>query len=445
MNLARPDNLIEVDTLVGNFLQEHERGIATLHRVYFHNSDSLSVRALVAELQEELRTGCVTFLNKDLPMEEMSAYLFYIVNDFCKKRAVPLVKKKNTYLCPGCLFLGSENFIEMSNNSFKCDECEAQLKLTVDPSRVSFFRTFFRHSKLGYHCSDCKRFIPHPLDNSPMVSCPYFDCCFVGDWSSLNRMHHPSIQSNPEKLILDSASGLRDALVAQEASAQSKIEIEEALQAKTKLLREVIEYQSNNVPYSSSDFTVKHKYLAYQAFDNLLKKYPVEMVNYLLNKSRSGGFQHKVFQEYTMLLEASLPFSFKKNNKFYTVDSLLDENMNLFGGISVFDGVVNERQIVKNNTQEFYIGGRKARIAQPYFIGKLLGVVNKKTKEPIMKHVVEYTFSLIKMKDILPNTEVTVTHLRVPPHYQMGGMVYVNRIRKRIVDRAQLLLRKEEI
>jgi hypothetical protein len=57
--------------------------------------------------------------------------------------------------------------------------------------------------------------------------------------------------------------------------------------------------------------------------------------------------------------------------------------------------------------------------------------------------VTEYTFSKIKVQDIVPGTEVIVTHLRVPPHYQMGGMVYVNRVRKKIIDRAKLLLSKE--
>jgi hypothetical protein len=440
---SRPNNLLEVDALVDAFLREHASGIATVHRVFFHNSDPLSVRALVAELMDVLRTGSVTFINKNDDLEGLNSYLFYIVNDYCKKKAVPQLKKKTEYLCPGCLFLKKENLVTIINKVFKCEECEDELRQTIDPKKIAFFRTFFKHNKNGYHCEDCDRFIPHPLDDSPIVACPYFDCCFVGQWSSLGRMHHPSSQSNVELLTLDApiknGSGLKGDVPDAVMNAQDQLEIREALENKVALVREVIDYQSNNVPYSSSDFTVKHKCLAYQAFDNLLTKYPTEMVDYLLNKSRSGGFQHKIFQEYIRLLEESLPFTFKKHNKLHKVESLLDENLSLFGGISVFDGVVNERLTIKNNTQEFYIGGRKAKVTKPYYIGKLLSVVRKDNKEPIIDLVSEYTFSLIKIKDITPGTKVIVTHLRVPPHYQMGGMVYINRVRKKIVDRAILL------
>jgi hypothetical protein len=117
----------------------------------------------------------------------------------------------------------------------------------------------------------------------------------------------------------------------------------------------------------------------------------------------------------------------------------LDANLGLFDGISTFDAIVNDKLSIKNGTKEFYIGGRKGKIAKPYYIGKLLDVVDKKNKKSLLDQVSEYTFSLLRMQDIDPGTEVVVKHLRVPPHYQMGGMVYVNRIRKKIVDRATLM------
>ena len=167
------------------------------------------------------------------------------------------------------------------------------------------------------------------------------------------------------------------------------------------------------------------------------------MVEYLLDGSRSGGFQHQVFQEYISLLESSMPFSFKKAGSIYRIESLLDDNLNLFEGISTFEGMVNERMEIKNGTKEFYIGGRKGAVTKPYYIGKLLNVLDKKTKTPLQSKVVSYSFSKIKLHDIAPGTEVIVSHLRVPPHYQMGGMSYVNRIRKKIVDRAQSNIDKD--
>ncbi len=159
------------------------------------------------------------------------------------------------------------------------------------------------------------------------------------------------------------------------------------------------------------------------------------MVAYLAGNSRSGGFQAKTFQEYIRLLEESLPFTYNKGKKVFLINSLLDDKLNLFSGISVFEEIINDKLVIKNGTTEFYIGGRKGSIAKPYYIGKLLNVVDKNTKQSLMDKVVEYSFLRIKMKDVNLATPVIVTHLRVAPHYQMGGMVYVNRVRKKIKER----------
>lgn len=445
MQAIRPLNLMDVDSLVEDFIKEREQGIATLHRIYFKSSNQVSLRALKEELVDELRTGIVSFINKDSPMEELNNYLFYIVNAFCKKKTQPSAKQKIEYICPGCVFLGKEYSVLNLTKVFKCDECESELKLTSDPKKLHFFKTFAQHNKHGYHCPDCERFIPHPLDNSATVSCPYFDCFFVGALSDLHKMHHPTSKSNPEKLILDisrdGGSLLKDSVPSHEIDAHTQLEVAEDLQDKLKILQEIIETQSNNVPYSSSDATVRHKQYVYQAFFNLLEASPVEMIGYLLNSSDSHlGFQHKIFQEYIRLLENSLPFFISKRRKLHKVESLLDETLCLFDGISVFDSIVNDKLSIKNETKEFYIGGRKAAYTKPYYIGKLLNVIHRETKAPLMHHVKDYSFSKIRMQDIDPGTPVTVTHLRVPPHYQMGGMAYVNRIRKKIVERAKVMI-----
>jgi hypothetical protein len=448
MEPARPQNLIEVDNLVDDFLQRNSQGIITVHRIYFKSEDSISLRALLEELKDELRTGCVTFINKNHPMSGLDAYLFYIVNDSCKKKAAPNHKKKTEYLCPACLFFGKENLIFITNQLFTCEDCAAELKLTQDPKKISLFKTFAKHNKAGCRCKDCERFIPYPMDNSSTIVCPYLDCTFVGDVSELRRMHHPNSESNIELLTLDSSfqqgKTFKDNVIAQQASALDKLEIQGELEKELKVLLDVIETQSNSIPYVSSDFTVKHKISAYKSFANILSKYPEEMVAYMLHSSRSGGFQHKLFQEYVRIIEESLPFFFQKNKTKYKVESLLDENLNIFDGISTFEEMVNEHSVIKNSTKEFYIGGRKATITQPYYIGKLLSLVDKKTKNSLMDHVVDYSFSRIKVRDIVPGTEVLVTHLRVPPHYQMGGMVHINRIKEKIVERAKYILDKKD-
>ena len=315
----------------------------------------------------------------------------------------------NQYICPGCLFLGKQTLLYESK-FLNCQECTNKLKESNDIKLKKIFEIFYKHHKSGYRCTDCSRFIPLPADYSSNISCPYLDCCFIGDSSEMKKMHHPAIKTNetPEKLIL--SNNRKD------------------------LISTTIDTLSKELSFSSSNFTTHHKLLVYQAFNNLLNKFPEEMENYLLNESRTGGFQHKAFQEYIRLLEDSFPFSIRKNKKFYTINNLLDENLCLFEGASSFEAIVNDKGIIPNNTKEFYFGGRKATYAKPYYMGKLLNVVEAVTKQPLMHLVEEYTFNKIKIKDIVPGTNVIVTHLRIPPHYEMGGMVYVNRIRKKIVE-----------
>lgn len=436
-------SLMDVDSLVEEFLQEREQGISTLHRIYFKSSNQLSLRALIENLREELRTGCVTFINNGSPIDEINDYLFYIVNSYCKKQALPNLKHKVEYICPGCVFLGKEYGVLNFNKVLYCDECEDEFKKSTDPKKIAFFRTFYRHNKNGYRCPDCERFIPHPIDNSYTVSCPYFDCIFSGAVSDLHKMHHPTSKSNPEKLILDASIdgfSMKDNIQDQEVDVHTQLEFAEDLRDKVKALKEIIETQSNNAAYSSSSATVKHKQYVYQAFSNLLNKFPEEMVAYLLQSTNSHmGLQHKIFQEYVDLMESSLPFVVFKNKQPVKIDNIMDANLGLFDEISIFEGIVNDKLVIKNETKEYYIGSRKGSYAKPYYIGKLLNVIERDTKKPLLSNVKEYSFSKIHMVGVKPGTLVTVTHLRVPPHYQMGGMTYVNRIRKKIVERARSL------
>lgn len=448
MELARTLNLVDVDSMIEEFLSTYHSSLVTIHQIYFRTGNQLSLHALTALLKDELRTGCVAFINKGSPMEELKPYLFYIVNAYCKKLSSTSDKKKSEYICPGCFFLGMATLVTF-DKTFQCDECQAQLKIATDPKQASFYKTFAVHNKRGYRCPDCSRFIPHPLENTSTVSCPYFDCMFVGEYKELRSMHHTTSQTNPEKLVLDVMQDgnrfFKDNLVSGDVSALTNLEMKEDLQHKIDVIKDVIDSQISHVAYSGSDFTIKHKQLVYQSFAILLQRQPEEMVGYLLEGTRSGGFQHKVFQEYIKLLEESLPFFIKKGNKRYRVDNLLSEHLCIFAGISVFDSVITDRLDVKNGTTEYYIGGRKASYTEPYYIGKLLSVLHTETKEPLLHLVKEYSFSRIRFRDVKPGTPITVTHLRIPPHYQMGGMVYVNRVRKKIVERAQSLLRKDNV
>jgi len=438
-------NSTDIEDLVQKFLIEREIGINTIHNLYIKNNNKLSLASFKEELIPELRTGCTAFINQNLPLEELNQYLFYIVNAFGKKKAqFNLPKAKTEYICPGCVFLGKDYYILSFKKVFSCEECKSELSKLTDPKRQHFFQTFAIHNKLGYRCAECQRFIPQPLDNTSEVMCPYFDCTFFGSTKDLVKMHHPSARSNPEKLILDASKdnkSFKDQIISCQIDVLSQLEISQDLLSKKDSIQEIIKAQSEGLSYNSSNSTIKHKQFVYQAFSLLLDQYPIEMIEYLLNPKESyAGFQHRIFQLYIQLLEQSLPFTITKNKKIYKIDNLLDDNLCLFDGISTFNGIVNDKLVIKNNTQEYYIGGRKATYAKPFYIGKLLNIVDIKNKKSLLHLVKNYSFSKIYMRDIEPNTPVIVSHLRVPPHYQMGGMVYVNRIRKKIIEKARVLI-----
>lgn len=200
------------------------------------------------------------------------------------------------------------------------------------------------------------------------------------------------------------------------------------------LLKNTIQSQMNAVHFTSPEFTLAHKLCMYQAFLNLIEKYPEKMVCSLFSLKKNTGLQHKIFQEYISLLEKKIPFSFKKNGKFYQINSLLDPELTIFDGVSVFDAIVSPKKEIKNNTKEFYVGGRKGAYSKIYYIGKVLDIINLENKQSIVSDILEYSFSKIKMKTTSPKTNVQVIHLRIPPHYQMGGMLYLNRIKQKITD-----------
>ncbi len=432
-------NLLDIDDLVDKFIKDSYSGIYNLHKYYYKTDSEVSLQALLLSLKEELKTGSVSFLNKNSSTDGLYPYLFYIVNAYCKKNAVILPKKKHDYICPGCLFNGQESILELYKN-FVCHECSNNLKSEQDPKKKLLYKSFALHSKGGYRCPNCSRFLPDSISSNEEITCPYSDCIFSGSVSTLKKMHHPSTSYIPEVSVLDhnvNGASPKDIIPATDNSPLESLENKENEKMVYDLLVSVIDSQKSLVHYNSSDSTSYHKVMVYQAISNLLEKYRQDMIDYLIYDSRSGGFQHKIFQEYISLLEKELPLVFKKNGKVYRIESLLDDNLDLFKGISEFSAIINENSEIKNNTSEFYIGGRKGSITRPYYIGKVLSVVNSLTKESLTSSIKEYSFNKIKMQNVVPGTPVIVTHLRVIPHYQMGGMVYINRIRKKIVDKAK--------
>ncbi len=324
-----------------------------------------------------------------------------------------LTNKQTCFVCPGCKFLGEESILKFTK-VFTCKICSVKQETAADPKEKRLRKLFAVHYKKGYKCEGCKRFLPNPLCGTA-ISCPYYDCHFVGVFTDLKSMMHPT-----SKLDVSIEALLKkDSVVSEEGNLG--------------LLLETIEEELNRVHYVSYTATIIHKISVCQAFLNLTKRMPQEMVSYLVLGKKNSSLQSKLFQEYISVLEGKLPFTYKRGTDVIKVDSLLDENLSLFDGISSFETTVNSKREIKNQTKEFYIGGRTGFHSKPFYIGKILDVVAE-SGESVLPDIKEYSFLRILMKNTAPGTKVTVSHLRVPPHYQMGGMAHLNRIRKNIVD-----------
>ncbi len=319
------------------------------------------------------------------------------------------------FICPGCKFLGQETILRFSKR-FICDVCSEKVKEPLDNKEIALRKVFAEHFKKGFKCSGCKRFIPQPLIGAE-ITCPYYDCCFLGSKDNLKIMKHPS-----ESLDISLEKLLEKKVVAPSTDSLS-----------LRILREVINEEINIVAFSSNNATVIHKISIGQAFLNLTNQMPSEMTSYLVDGKKNSSLQAKLFQEYIKILENKLPFTYKKSKKVIRIDSLLSNELSLFDGISSYETVITPKKEAKNETKEFYVGGRTGFTSNPYYIGKLLDVIDVKNKKSLMTDIKEYSFLRVKFNTTVPGTKVLISHLRVPPHYQMGGMSHLNRMRKRIV------------
>ena len=376
------------------------------------------------------------------------------------------IKKYNVPVCPGCKHIGTKSFLNPQDKLLKCSTCSTEscrlvpeiveLKNKIDKSkedkqniflyeyRLRIHRAFAVHSKKGYRCPCCYRFLPESINGAYGISCPYNDCDFFGKTDGLESMPHPvsmcqrsmvSLQSNPT--TIDSKKELQDLFASDDINPDVHMEINETFQIEYEQLISVIKEQIKSVQRVNSAGTMMQKLLMYEAYQVMIQKYPEEMISYLVHRKQASDFplQSRIFQEYVKLVEEALPYTIAKNNKEYTIYSLLDQNLQLFLGISEYEAIIEYDNSIPNKTIENYVGGTKFRDYGPCFIGKLIDVVDKDTGLSIKDKVKNHTFSQINMmEDVKAETKVIVKHYRIPSHYEIGSLVFLQRIRRKIVD-----------
>lgn len=431
------------------------------------NNTDVASGAFKERSKEELSKGLRTFLFTSEHWKtgrDINSYLLTCLNYLADriKNDTSSIKRVNVPICPGCRFLGHKEFISYEAKQLRCTNCTKELErlnseiLQINNDsvknsylqRIQIHKIFCLHSRKGWRCFDCERFIPDShIMSSGGVSCPYSNCVFFGHISELQVMVHPVALGIRNDLSLDESYGKddkstgwdiwQDKLKSNEINADIQIGVKEQFNNEFNIAKEIIEIQMNRIKLNGLKSTSIQKTLMYQAFINMLNKFPEEMISYLVHLKQNSDFpiQSRIFQEYTFLMSNTLPFTIVKGGNYIDIMSLIDQSLGLFSGISKFSATVQNNKIIPNNTSEIYTGGINSKCRGQYFIGMIIDVVDITTGKSIKDKIEQYSFVQIKMSnEILPGTQVEVSHFRLVPHYEMGNLVYLQRIRRKIVD-----------
>jgi hypothetical protein len=451
------------------------------------SESSLALQAFKERAKAELRTGMKTFLfvsqhwrsNRDI-----NSYILTCLNRLANrvKADANSIKKVNNPICPACRIYGQRECLRYEGKLLRCDICSSKISeiedrinsehnsiiLSALKSELRLRLVFSVHSRNGFRCPACEKFIPDSYFKRYGVSCPYDDCSWFGDGESdyPEIMVHPLGLNVHHNFSLNDSLGSRngfeigsgsstsnsewlDRLVTTDVNPEEHILINQEYDKELNTLLEVINDQIDSIKRNEAQDKSIQKLLMYQSYKNIINQSPEDMVGYLVHMKHSNvgsPIQSRIFQEYIKLIENNIPFNISRGNKQAAeVCSLLDQNLGLFLGHSDFEATIRKDHVIPNNTVETYTGGRKLKFFGPCFIGMLIDVVDRNTGESLKSKVKYYTFVQIKMDDdVAIGLPVTVSHFRIPSHYEMMHLVHLQRIRRSIVDSVYFRLNKHK-
>ena len=449
----------DIDRLVYDLMEHFAGRIHSLSTYVYGSERGVALAAFKEFVQGTLRKGLETFLFKSQHWRTGRSVGPYLGTCLTKladtlRSDIDFVKKISIPVCPGCKVLGEREFLIYEGALLRCARCAKEsdrleskkTRSDKDEFEYRIRRVFSIHSRKGHRCPGCERFIPESFVKSSgtsRVSCPYDTCTWFGVSSELEIMGHPLGQSSGstvslnapisnQKLCTGTDLEFMDTIDARDISPDIRIEQEQNYNNELKIATSVISTQKSRLEKQPRAKIIK-KYLMYQAFETLLEQDPAGMINYLIHGKSLGErpIQSLIFQKYIQLIEDCIPFNIITNEGKVEIYSLLDSELNLFLGMSEFQAHVRESGFVSNNTHEIYVG---SKCNGPCFIGWLCDIRDENNVSKL-SDVEYYTFSNIKMKQTVPqNTLLTVIHFRIAPHYEMGCLVNLQRVRRKVVD-----------
>lgn len=198
---------------------------------------------------------------------------------------------------------------------------------------------------------------------------------------------------------------------------------------KLSILQNIINDLKIKFEFNSHTHSKKLKILALDTFEYEARQNPDKIYDYLIG-SGYGSFQHDLLFSFFKIVEKNLPISYVKNNEKIIIKSVYDPKLNFFSNISKFSGKLNNNLEIKNNSPEIYVGGVKATVIKNHFIGELISV--KSEGKNIINLITSKGFHNISFKELTPGTNIDVEHLSILPHYGIGALGIINKIKNQI-------------
>lgn len=454
----------------------YERKLRYLaYKVYgTHNEvPDLAIAAFRESAKEELRTALSTFLFKKEHWRDgrdLDPYLRLCLNRLAQRRSweANSIKVKSAPVCSLCREGGRKEILRAEDGMLRCNNCTEISERILDEIKASTADTYLQckynahskfalHSKKGYRCPDCSKFIPESLTHNDIVTCPYDDCIFSGAEADVDACTHPtvtfsdrsaqSIGKLPTRSSHNDSKNKYVTALTESISADAYYDVKSQFDTELKVLTTVICEQLDRIKRTNSKSTSTQKLLMYKAYQKMLDQYPIEMVAYLVHRDQKSDFpiQARIFQTYAKLVEDFMPFTIMKRGEEIDIVDLTSPDLALFNGISEFDAEIRKNHTIPNKTKEEYIGGRSYKNYGPCFFGKIIDVMDINTGESLKDRIVEYSFSQIKMDDSVDiGTPVRVTHYRILSHYEMDSLVFLQRTRRDIVDSVHFRMNNEK-
>lgn len=424
-------------------------------------SDALAKAAFEITAKKYLNQAVNTFFFKKKHWQNNVNLHSYLIKTLSNLKSEKLIENSvselvNSPVCPLCKIEKHKEFLNYQDKFYHCKRCQEIVhnyeKLNdKNQYKIDLRKIFIKHSKKGVRCPDCKSWVPDSAFDFGVLPCPY-DCGFIGNHSEYIISSHPvSLTSREHKSLnkeifsqdgSNKKTSLEDRLTSS-LTEQEEFILSEDLEYQSSVIKEVIIQQQKLLHNTTTSATIIQKKLMYQAFINLLEKLPYEMTMYLGYQKNVSKIplQSQIFQEYANLILDYMPFEIVKGKNKYNIIDPCNPELSLFLGISTYTTVVEKNGTIPNKTIENYIGGKQIKDYGSCFIGKLISVSSE--GEDITDKVVYYTFNEIKI-DAPLGTNVEVKHFRIASHYEMHSLVFLQRIRRAIVDKVYFILNKEK-